>query len=99
MMSAILFDIHTLQSGGVQTHAPRHRFKVNVHTPYSIPCNYYVFPLAHTSALSTVKCICWFLLGGFDRSSGVQCTSTPAKKSSIDEFIHTFALLLESARK
>lgn len=54
MMSVILFDIHTLQSTGVQTHALRHRFKVNVPTTYLVPCNYLVFPLTHTSTLSAV---------------------------------------------
>lgn len=54
MMSAILFDILTLQIAGVQTHANWHTFKVSVHTTYLIPCNYFVFPLADTSALSSL---------------------------------------------
>lgn len=55
MMSAILFDILTLQSAGVQTHANWHTFKVNVHTTWThviTSC----LPLADTGVLFA-RCI------------------------------------------
>lgn len=70
MMSAILFDILTLQSAGVQAHANWHTFKVSVHTTWThviASC----LPLAGISALFT-KCIYYFYLGSeYDRSRNV----------------------------
>lgn len=47
-----------------QAHANRHTFKVNAHTTHLIPYNHSVFPLADTSALSTSKCVCFYLRMG-----------------------------------